>query len=344
MTLYLVGLGLGSRGYLTRRAVEAMRESDRIYLDSYTSIIGRDLLDELTRLFNHKIIEADRRTLEEGSSRIVDEAGRMNVCVLVPGDPLIATTHSTILLEAARKGVEFRIIHGVSAYSALISASCLQAYKFGRTTTIPRSGVGIESCYRSILENMERGLHTLVLLDTAEGGLEIPAAIKMLMNVEEKLGLGLITENRLIICLAGIGFEKECKWAGSIRDALEKSFPPPPHSIIFPGSLHFSEADALKTILGADARTVGSHKPLKFAWSRISKYISKVESVLSRLKVLEDSAETREVLRIVESYLEDSRRFQAEGELFNALAAISYSEGLLDCLKLLKKVQFSWPR
>ncbi len=342
MPLYLIGLGLGSKGYLTLKALEIMKRSDKIYLDSYTSFIDRDLLDELRKSFEEKIVEADRRLLEEGSSSIVEEAEKMNVCILVPGDPLIATTHLSIILEAARKGVKSEIVYGISAYSALISASCLQAYKFGKTVTIPKSGVGIESCYRSIVENMERGLHTLVLLDTADGGLEIPAAIRMLSRAEEKLGMGLISERRLLVCLARIGFSDEFRWAGPLAQALKTSYPPPPHSIIFPGSLHFSEAEALKKILEADPETVDSHLPLRYSWSRVSKYISSVESVLNTLEILEDSSELRETLSLAKSYLEDSQRFQSEGKIFDALAAISYAEGLLDGLRLLGKVEFSW--
>ncbi|MCD6313215.1 MAG: diphthine synthase [Thaumarchaeota archaeon] len=344
MPLYLVGLGLGSKGYLTLKALEVMKNSDKIYLDSYTSFIDQDLLDELRKNFKGKLVDADRRVLEEGSSSIVEEAEKLNVCILVPGDPLIATTHLSIIFEAAKKGVKSEIIYGVSAYSALISASCLQAYKFGKTVTIPKSGVGIESCYLSILENMERGLHTLVLLDTADEGLEIPAALKMLSRVEEKLGMGLISERRLLVCLARIGFSDEFRWAGSLVQALRANYPPPPHSIVFPGSLHFSEAEALKEILRADPEIVDSHLPLRHSWSRISKYISSVESVLKTLMISGDSSELREALSLAKSYLEDSQRFRSEGRIFDALAAISYAEGLLDGLRLLGKVRFSWKR
>lgn len=344
MTLYLIGLGLGSRGYLTLKALKTIERSDKIYLDSYTSFLDQDLLAELMKRFKGKIVKADRRLLEDGSSRIVEEAEKMEVCVLVPGDPLVATTHLSILLEASRRDIKFEVVHGVSAYSALISASCLQAYKFGRTVTIPKSGVGVESCYRSILENMELGLHTLVLLDTAEGGLEIPAAIKMLSRVEEKLGMGLISEKRLLICLARIGFSDEFKWAGPLAQALNMEHPPPPHSIIFPGNLHFSEAEALKEILRADPETVDSHLPPRYSWSRLSKYISSVESVLNTLKILDDSSRLRETISLARSYLEDSQRFRSEGRIFDALAATSYAEGLLDGLRLLGKVEFSWGR
>lgn len=338
----MVGLGLGSRGYLTRACLEALERSDKIYLDTYTSFLDPELVKELRRSLGPRLVEADRRLLEDGVSRILDEAERSVVAILVPGDPMIATTHISILVEAAKRGIAHRVLHGVSAYSALISASCLQAYKFGRTVTIPRSGTGIESCYQSILENMERGLHTLVLLDTAEGGLEIPSAIRMLERAEAELGMGLITDDRLIVCLARIGFEDELRWAGRLAEALERSYPPPPHSIIFPGSLHFSEAEALKLLLGADPSAVDSHKPPQIIWLRLRKYISNVENALRELEASDESEELREILDLAERYLEDSRRFLSGGRGFDSLAAISYAEGLLDCLRILGKVRFSW--
>ncbi len=342
MTLYLVGLGLGSSGYLTRSALEIIAQSGKVYLDTYTSFLEPELIEELKSILGSRLIKADRQLLEEGASRIIEEAEKNDVAILVPGDPLIATTHISIMVEAARRGISYRVIHGVSAYSALISASCLQAYKFGKTITIPKSGAGVESCYRVVLENMERGLHTLILLDTAGGGLDIPSAIKMLMRVEEEIGMGLITPDRLVVCLARIGFKDESKWAGRLAEALEKSYPPPPHSIIFPGSLHSSEAEALKIVLGMDPDVANSHKPPWTIWQRLQKYIANVENALKKLELLDESREVREILDLVERYLNDSKIFLSGGRGFNSLAAISYAEGLLDCLRILSKARFSW--
>jgi diphthine synthase len=342
MVLYLVGLGLGSSGYLTRRAMEVIARSDKAYLDTYTSFLEPRFIEELRAILGSRLIEADRRLLEEDVLRIVEEAGERDVAILVPGDPLIATTHISIIVEAARRGVGYQVIHGVSAHSALISTSYLQIYKFGRIVTIPKSGVGIETCYRAVLENMERGLHTLILLDTADGGLDVPSAIRMLMRVESEVEMGLMTPDRLVICLARIGFRDEFRWAGSLTEALKRSYPPPPHSIIFPGSFHFSEAEALKALLGANPDVIGSHKPPWSIWQKLQRYIANVENALGGLELLDRSSEIGEVLDLVERYLDDSRRFLSGGRGFDSLAAISYAEGLLDCLRILGKVRFSW--
>ncbi len=344
MALYLIGLGLGSSGHVTLKAVKTVEKLGKLYLDSYTSFIEQALLEELEERFGEKLVKADRRLLEEMAQRIVEEARDMDVGILVPGDPLIATTHISLLMEAAKKKVPYKIVHGLSAFCALVSASGLHAYKFGKITTIPKSGLGIETCYRTIEGNMERGLHSLILLDTADGGLTIPDALKMLLKAEDNLGLGLLSEERLVICLARIGFEDEFKWAGKINDAIELNYPPPPHSIIIPGELHFSEIEVLKTILHADPSAVDQHKPVRFWRSRTKRYLENVEDALKSMKQLSDEAVVKELVGMADSYLEDAKRFWESGDLFDALAAVSYAEGILDALRSLRKIDFSWKR
>ncbi|MCD6535884.1 MAG: diphthine synthase [Thaumarchaeota archaeon] len=341
MTIYLIGLGLGTSRQLTLEALETAKSLDKIYLDTYTSFIENSLLEELSKELGERLVKADRRMLEEKVSDIIREAERMEVGILIPGDPLIATTHTSIIAEAAKKRISFKVIHGLSIYCAAVSASCLHAYKFGRVTTIPKSGIGVETCYRVIAENMERGLHTLVLLDTANGGLTIPEAIELLLRAEDKLGLGILHEDRLVICLARIGFDDEFKWAGRLRDASQRKYPPPPHSIIFPGELHFSEREALKAILNADAEVLDKHKPPRLWSSRIEKYLENVRRALEEMRYLSNDI-TEDLVNMARSYLEDAERFWESGDLFDALAAISYAEGLLDALRIMGKVEFTW--
>jgi len=342
MTLYFIGLGLGSPGYLTLKALEISEKLDKLYLDTYTSFIDESLREVLRRRFGGKLIEVNREMLEDRAAELVEEAKEKAVGILVPGDPFIATTHLMIAIEAVKRGVSYEIVYGVSAYCALISASCLQAYKFGKVTTIPKSGLGVETCYKVIEENMERGLHTLVLLDTADGGLTIPEGLAHLSRAERRIGRGIINEDRLVICLARVGFNDEYKWAGRLKEALEKEYPPPPHSIIFPGSLHFAEAEALKTILKVDQSSLQPHGFVKSWDARLTKYLSNVDHALKTLKLLRRSPMSQEVVDLARSYLEDSTLFYKEGKCFEALAAISYAEGLLDCLRILREADFAW--
>ncbi|HDJ66216.1 MAG TPA: diphthine synthase [Nitrososphaeria archaeon] len=344
MPIHLIGLGLGTIQYLTLGALETAERMDELFIDTYTSWIDQDLVRYLEERFGEKLVKADRSMLEERIGELIERAEEKEIGILVPGDPLIATTHISIILEARRRNIPAHLIHGVSIISASASASGLQAYKFGRITTIPKNGVGIETCYRFVAENLEKGLHSLILLDTADGGLRIPEALRMLMKVEDELGYGIFHPSNLVICLTRIGSGEEFRWAGKISDAIEIDYPPPPHLIIVPGELHFAEAEALKEILGADEELVKSYRPPRYEKGRVQSYISKVEKVLSEVKIRMSSEKVIDSIEIVKSYLEDSKKFLENGEVFNALAAISYAEGLLDSLKNIGYIDFDWPK
>ena len=42
MVLYLIGLGLGNEKDITIKGYEAIKKSSKVYLESYTSILGVD--------------------------------------------------------------------------------------------------------------------------------------------------------------------------------------------------------------------------------------------------------------------------------------------------------------
>lgn len=48
--LYVIGLGLGDATDVTVKGLEIIRTSDRVYLESYTSILSIDLKDLVGRL------------------------------------------------------------------------------------------------------------------------------------------------------------------------------------------------------------------------------------------------------------------------------------------------------
>jgi hypothetical protein len=52
MTLYLVGLGLGDEKDITVKGLEAVRASDKVFLEMYTAILGVDK-GRLVRRFSH---------------------------------------------------------------------------------------------------------------------------------------------------------------------------------------------------------------------------------------------------------------------------------------------------
>ena len=79
----------------------------------------------------------------------------------------------------------------------------------------------------------------------------------------------------------------------------------------------------------------------------ISKYIQGAERVVEEIGDVADAVRLDEegAKRVFESakrYLEDAKYYQEKGKLETSLASVAYCEGLLDALRLLGAVKFSW--
>ncbi len=344
MTLRFVGIGLGTRNYLTKAAEDALLSSEKVYLDKYTGYISPDLEGYLREMLKERLVHANREVLEDHIHDLIDEAREKIVSIAVTGDPFIATTHISILIEAIKRRVNTELIHGVSIVSAAISCSGLSSYKFGRTVTIPKAATYevLEGIYHVIARNQEMGLHTLLLLDTAGGGLTIGEATNYLIKTEERMGLGLFGEEKIAVALAHVGIPSMTKKCDLIKTLPRLVLPPPPHVLIIPGELHFIEKEALKTIASCDPRLIDTYVPVNVSKKRAEKYIIKTRNALEKIdkQVLDEYAQ--DIINVVTSYVEDSKNFIYSGRLEDSLIAISYAEGLLDCLRMLRKVSFEW--
>jgi len=154
--LLFIGLGLYGIKSLSLAGLEEARKADAVFLETYTSLMPALSIVELEKLVGKCISIVSRQDLEQEEGRkILDEAKRGKAALLVPGDPLIATTHVDLRIRAKRQGIESYVVHGASIVSAAIGLSGLQNYKFGRSVTIPLSENGYfsEAPYRTILEN-----------------------------------------------------------------------------------------------------------------------------------------------------------------------------------------------
>ncbi|MEM2450261.1 MAG: diphthine synthase [Nitrososphaerota archaeon] len=343
MNITFVGLGLGPKRYITEAALDSIKAADVVFLDTYTGILPKETVEFLRTVSKHFVL-ADRRLLEDGIETVLAEAAKKDVVIAVQGDPFIATTHVSIMLEARKRGIKCKIVNGISSYSVAASLSGLQAYKFGRAVTLPAEGCveHAKSVYESILENMSKGLHTLVFLDTKDGGLTIPVALKRLRELESLLRKGLVSDDRLVVALARLGYEDELIKAGRVAEIAATDFPEPPHMLIFPGKLHFLEREALIRLLGAPREYVEAYEPINYEVDRVKRYIDTCERVLSSLGASAKGTRVNDVLNVAKSYLDDSKFFLKSGEIFDSLSAISYCEGLLDALRMMGYVEFDW--
>jgi diphthine synthase len=256
LALYIVGAGVSAE-YLTLRALKALARASKIYIDTYTSIapgIDEELFARLAP--EAEIVKATRFHLEDEAYRIIEEASRGDVAILVPGDPLTATTHVAIAVEARKRGIDVVVVPGVSGIQAVIDQTGLQIYRFGRTVTLvyPEEGVKPYTTLEVIRDNRLRGLHTLVLLDLrldAGRAMTIPEAVEIMLSLEkEMLAKGILEEgfleDSLLVAVARAGLRDSKCVAGKPVEVAAAEYPPPPHSIVVTApKLHPVEEEAI---------------------------------------------------------------------------------------------------
>ena len=261
--LVFIGLGLYDEKDISLRGLEELKEADAVFAEFYTSLMAGLSIRKLEEMTGKAVRVVSRRVLEEEEGKqILEEAKRGKVVFLVPGDPLIATTHVDLRISAEKQGIRTRVIHGASVVSAVRGISGLQNYKYGKAVTIPFSEQGFvsETPYRVISENRERGLHTMCYLDIKaeeQRYMTIKEALQTLLETEKLKRKQVITSKTLVMGVARAGSIEPTVKAGYLEEVIDHDFGAPPHTLIFPGKLHFMEAEALITLADAPEEVRG---------------------------------------------------------------------------------------
>jgi diphthine synthase len=247
--LYLISLGLFDEKDMSLRALETAKKCDSLYVEFFTTKMFTDA-QRISILVGKPVREIMRSDLEDRMEKLLREARTKDVGIMVGGDALVATTHVALLIEAKKLGVETRIIHGSSIYSA-IAKTGLQIYKFGRTTTLalPQKNYYPTSCYDAIAHNAKAGLHTLVLLDVrshANEYMSVREGLEILLDIEKEKKQGIIKPDTMVVAACVIGSEDEVIRYASVKKLLEEKIEKTPAILIIPGELHFLEEDFLK--------------------------------------------------------------------------------------------------
>ncbi|MFH1248971.1 MAG: diphthine synthase [archaeon] len=238
--LYIIGLGLDI-GDVSIKSLEIIKKCKKTYLESYTIEFPYEIC-ELEKSLEKKLIIADRAKIESGAEEIINDAKKIDVAILVYGDPLSATTHSDIILRAKKEGVKIKIIHNTSVINAVCDTG-LQLYKFGKIASIPKwqKSFQPESFYDIYKENDSIKAHTLFLLDI---GLDAKEALAYIKEISDKRGENL---PNIIIACSMLGTEHQEIIKGTF-ETLSKKKIKNPSCLIFPSSLHFIEAEMIEGI------------------------------------------------------------------------------------------------
>ncbi|RCU48202.1 diphthine synthase [Haloplanus salinus] len=257
--LSFVGLGLYDERSITVEGRQALRAADRAFAEFYTSRLVGTSVDALEAHHGVDIEVRDRTGVEQRPDPILDAAEDESVVFLTAGDTMISTTHVDLRLRAIDRGIDTRVIHGVSAAQAASGLTGLQNYRFGKAVTLPfpraHGGDGVPaSVVDSVAANRERGLHTLVYLDIKVDDGRGSEADETYMTAD--VAAGLLAEawpDRLGVAVARAGSPAPVVAADRLSALADREFGDPLHLLVLPGDLHHVEADALRTLGGVPA-------------------------------------------------------------------------------------------
>ena len=267
--LTFIGLGLYDERSITVEGREALAAADRAFAEFYTSRLVGTTVAELEAFHDIEIDVRDRAGVERDPGPILDAAADDHVAFLTAGDTMISTTHVDLRLRAHERGIETRVIHGVSAQSAAAGLTGLQNYRFGKATTLPFPGAHgggdvPDSVIETIEANRERDLHTLVYLDIK---VDDPTADAAGLGEDERYMTGdyaadLLAENwadELGVVVARAGSPEPVVAADRLSELATRSFGGPLHLLVVPGEPHHLEAEALEALAGAPAELVADN-------------------------------------------------------------------------------------
>ncbi|MGC8647167.1 MAG: diphthine synthase [Thermoplasmata archaeon] len=247
--LSLIGLGLNPMKHMTLEAIDALKCSDEIYLEEYTSRFMDSGIVDIENLINKKISIISRNDVE--SKFLIERARKKNVSLVMPGDPMIATTHVSLILDLISENIEYRIINGISILCTVPSLTGLQSYKFGRSISIPFPEYNYypKSVYDFLKYNRNGGLHTISFLDLKdEREMSANMGMDILLFMEKMYSENVIDENTVVAVISRAGSADQKVYAGKIKDLIDKNFGKTPHLIVISGNLHFMELEALKRL------------------------------------------------------------------------------------------------
>ncbi|MDY6779050.1 MAG: diphthine synthase, partial [Halobacteria archaeon] len=234
---------------ITLKGRDEIADADRVYAEFYTSYLPAAPLEDLEEFHAVDIERLSRSEVEQGDE-VVEKAVDEDVVFLSGGDAMVSTTHTDLRLRAHERGVETEVVHAPSVESAVSGATGLQNYRFGSSTTLPfgddESGWEPESPYETVVDNLERDLHTLIYLDIEE---REDGSHRFMTADEAARRLAEFDDGNLETCVgvARVGSDSEEVFAGTLEEVAEHDFGSPLHVLVVPASLHPVEEEALRS-------------------------------------------------------------------------------------------------
>ena len=160
----------------------------------------------------------------------------------------------------------------------------------------------------------------------------------MLLDIENTQNGKIISSDTFVIIASRIGKSDQKIISGKISSLIKKEFGEPPHSIIIPGSLHFTESDAVKIVTECLDEPFDNATSVKSVSEQmIEKYVPMVREALDEIRPhYKNIKEYEDVLVNAKLYIDDAENFLKEGKKEYAVLSIGYADGLVDALRIAK--------
>ena len=338
--LWFVGLGISGVSELSDNAISVIKNADVAYLESFTSPISETEKVQLENMCDGEFKIAKRWIVEDGNE-ILENAKKKKTVLISYGDPYIATTHLELKTRAITDKIETNTIHSSSIISSLIGEIGLQYYKVGKILTIMNDPKSMITPYNTIFNNLLSKMHSIILLEYNEDKsffLEPQNALSLLLDAEKTQNGKIISSDTFTIVASRIGKSDQMITSGKISNLKKKEYGEPPHTIIIPGSLHFTESNAIKVVTKCLDEPFDNSTNVKgVSEQMIEKYVPMVREALNEIKPhYENLTEYEDVLMNAKLYIDDAENFLKEGKKEYAVLSIGYADGLVDALRIAK--------
>lgn len=341
--LWFVGLGISNSKSIPTEAVGVLSKADIVYMEQFTSPISKQELTKIKKL-THGEFKTAKRWLVEDGNEILKNAKNKKVVLLSYGDPYIATTHIELRVRAIQEKIKTETIHASSSLTSMIGECGLHYYKIGRVSTIMDEMKSLTTPYYIIYKNITEGNHSILLLEYNQDKdffLDPKIALERLLETEKGQKRNVIKKTTFAIIASRIGFNNQAIVSGKISSLLKYDFETPPHTIIIPGKMHFTESDALKILTNClDAPKDNAEDTKKISYQMIEKYVPMVREALEEIKpYYAGKKDFQVILENAELYVQDAENFLDEGKDEVAILSIGYADGLVDALRLAKGLE-----
>ena len=338
--LWFVGLGISGISELSDNTISVIKNADIVYLESFTSPISEIEKEQLANMCDGEFKIAKRWLVEDGNE-ILENAKKREVVLISYGDPYIATTHLELKTRAVTDKIETKTIHSSSIVSSLIGEIGLQYYKVGKILTVMNDPKSMITPYNTISNNLLSKMHSVILLEYNEDKsffLAPQDALSLLLDAEKIQNGKIISLDTFAIIASRIGKSDQNITSGKISNLIKKEFGNPPHTIIIPGSLHFTESNAVKIVTDCIDEPFDNSANVKdVSEQMIEKYVPMVREALDEIKPhYENLKEYEDVLINAKLYIDDAENFLKEGKKEYAVLSIGYADGLVDALRIAK--------